>query len=97
MPNLTPSDSICRKSDVLSAEMDGMVVIMDPDEGVYFRLDAVGSDIWRRLYEPMTLASLIAGLIETYEGEPGAIEADTLALLDRMTEKGMLVRMPEQA
>lgn len=97
MPTLAPSESICRKSDVLSAEMDGTVVIMDPDEGVYFRLDAVGSDIWRRLDEPMTLAGLIASLIDTYEGDPEAIEADTLALLDRMTEKGMLVRMPEQA
>lgn len=70
---------------------------MNPDQGVYFCLDAVGSDIWRRLDQSMTAASLIASLIETCEGDPEAIEAVTRALLDRMTEKGMLVRMPESA
>lgn len=97
MPTLIPSDSICRKSDVLSAEMDGAVVIMNPDHGVYFCLDAIGSDIWRRLVDPMTAADLVAGLVETYEGDAQAIETDTVALLDRMLDKGMLVRVTEPA
>ncbi len=97
MPTLAPSDSIVRQSDILSAEMDGSVVIMNPDHGAYFCLDAIGSEIWRRLAEPMTSARLVASLIETYEGEPEAIEADTLALLSRMKELGLLVRMPEPA
>jgi len=68
---------------------------MDVDRGVYYGLDPVGSDVWHRLAEPTTPARLVAGLIDAYQGEPRTIEAQTLALLERLVEKGLVERLPE--
>lgn len=75
---------------MLSTEVDGEVVMMDMENGLYFGLDAVGTDIWRRLEQPMTVAQLVTGLSATYAADAGIIERDVSALLLRMAEHGLV-------
>lgn len=94
MTPIAPQDAICRNAEALSTEIDGEVVIMDPERGEYYGLDPVGSDIWRRLARPTTPARLVTDLIESYDGDPAMIERDTFALLERLAEKGLVVPVP---
>lgn len=96
MPRIALHDSIRRKSDVLSAEVGDEVVIMAPEEGKYYGLDAVGSAIWDRLAEPTTPARLIAELVGAYDGDPAAIEGDTMALLERLSDRHLLECLAER-
>lgn len=85
------SGKIAQKGgDLLTTEVDGKIVMMDMASGSYFHLDPVGSDIWRRLENPMTLDDLCSGLLDAYEGDPQTIRADVDALLQQMNEQGLI-------
>ncbi len=81
---------VARVPPVLSTEVEGEVVMMDMESGLYYGLDAVGSDIWRRLETPATVADLAAALSGTYAADPGAIGRDLSAFLLRMAEHGLV-------
>ena len=53
---------ISRSPSVVTAEVDGEIVMMSIEQGRYFGLDDVGSDIWRRIEPPCSFATLIDGL-----------------------------------
>lgn len=73
-----------------SVEIEGEVVLMSIDDGLYFGLNAVGSEVWRRLGDGVTVAALCTGLTEHYDGDPARIEADTLALLDKLAARALV-------
>lgn len=88
MPTLT--SRVQRSLSPLCTEIDGEIVMMDVDSGSYFNLDAIGSDIWRRLEQPVTVADLCDGLAADYAADLETIRRDVLALLGQMTEKGLV-------
>ncbi|MBF0375281.1 MAG: PqqD family protein, partial [Alphaproteobacteria bacterium] len=60
---------------------------MSVDRGVYCGLDAIGSDIWRRLEQPIRVDALCADLARDYDAPDETIAADVLALLARLLEQ----------
>lgn len=79
-----------RCGDLLAADVDGEMVMMDVETGVYFGLDAIGTDIWKRIEAPVTVADLAAGLAGDYDAAPETIERDVLALLTDMAARGLV-------
>lgn len=95
MPNSgqTPLDRatrLRRVPDVLATEVGGEMVMMDIEKGVYFGLDPIGTDIWNRLSESMTVAALAVALVQVYDADIASIERDVLVLLKRMVEQGLV-------
>ncbi|HYD69826.1 PqqD family protein [Azospirillum sp.] len=89
-PILDRSARVQRVTDVLSAEVDGEAVLMSIEKGCYFGLDDIGSDVWRRLEEPVGIAALAASLADDYDGDPAVIERDVIALLSDMAANGLV-------
>ncbi|WP_428249789.1 PqqD family protein [Ferrovibrio sp.] len=91
-PNLQISQKarIRRRPPVLSTEVEGVVVMMDMENGLYFGLDEIGTDIWQRLEAPMTVGELVAGLSQSYAADNNIIERDVLALLLNMAKHGLV-------
>ncbi|HEY0836221.1 MAG TPA: PqqD family protein [Azospirillum sp.] len=89
-PSIDRSARVHRVANVLSAEVDGEAVLMSIEKGFYFGLDDIGSDVWRRLEEPVGVAALAAALAEDYDGDPAVIEHDVLALLSDMAANGLV-------
>lgn len=83
---LADSTLITRSPAVLTAEVDGEVVMMSVEEGRYFGLDDIGSDIWKRIDPPCSFGELIDRLTADYEAERETIAADVCALLFGMAE-----------
>jgi len=83
---VTDSTVISRSSSVLTAEVDGEIVMMSIERGRYFGLDDIGSDIWKRLDPPCAFADLIDRLVVEYEADRATIAEDVRALLSRMVE-----------
>jgi hypothetical protein len=81
---------VSRSPSVLAAEVDGEIVMMRVEQGRYFGLDAVGSDIWRRIEPPCSFATLIEGLVADYEAERAAITTDVRNLLDHMADQDVV-------
>ena len=81
---------ISRSPSVLTAEVDGEVVMMSIEQGRYFGLDDIGSDIWKRIEPPCSFASLIDALAADYEADRATIAADVQILLGRMAEQDVV-------
>jgi hypothetical protein len=81
---------ISRSPSVLTAEVDGEIVMMSIEQGRYFGLDDIGSDIWKRLDTPCSFAELIDRLAGDYDADRAAIAADVRVLLGRMAEQDVV-------
>ena len=81
---------ISRSPSVITAEVDGEVVMMSIEQGQYFGLDDIGSDIWKRLDAPCAFADLIDRLAADYEADRASIAADVRALLETMAERDVV-------
>lgn len=81
---------ISRSPAVLAAEVDGEIVMMSIEQGRYFGLDDVGSDIWKRIEQPCSFAALVDALVADYDADRGTIAADVTALLTRMAEQDVV-------
>jgi hypothetical protein len=87
---LTDATMISRSPSVLTAEVDGEVVMMSIEQGRYFGLDDIGSDIWKRLEPPCSFADLIERLAADYEADRATIAADVRAMLASMAKQDVV-------
>jgi hypothetical protein len=87
---IADSTIISRSPAVLTAEIDGEVVMMSIEQGQYFGLDDIGSDIWKRLDPPCAFADLIDRLAADYDADRTSIAADVRALLETMAERDVV-------
>jgi hypothetical protein len=77
---------VSRSPSILTAEVDGEIVMMSVERACYFGLDDIGSDIWRRIEPPCSFATLIDGLAADYEADRTTIVTDVQSLLDHMAK-----------
>ncbi len=89
-PAIADLTMISRSPAVLAAEVDGEIVMMSIEQGRYFGLDDIGSDIWKRIEQPCSFAALVDALAADYEAERGTIAADVTALLTQMAEQDVV-------
>ena len=83
-----------RRLDALGADVGGEVVLMSVERGKYYGLDEIGSNIWRRIEQPVDVASLCAALQAEYDADAAALEHDVIALLERLADQGLVVEPP---
>lgn len=81
---------ISRNPSMLTAEVDGEIVMMSIEQGRYFGLDDIGSDIWNRIDPPCSFAALIDRLVADYEADRSTIAADVQVLLGRMAAEDVV-------
>src|ERR1700687_3155724 len=81
---ITDATVISRSPSVLTAEVEGEIVMMSIEQGRYYGLDDIGSDVWRRLDPPCSFAELIERLTADYDADSTTITADVRTLLAGM-------------
>jgi hypothetical protein len=81
---------VSRSPSILTTELDGEIVMMSIEQGHYFGLDHIGSDIWKRIEPPCSFAALIDGLATDYEADRATIITDVQNLLDQMVERDIV-------
>jgi Coenzyme PQQ synthesis protein D (PqqD) len=89
-PSITEATLISRSPAVLAAEVDGEIVMMSIEQGRYFGLDDIGSDIWKRIEQQCSFAALIDALVADYDSDRGTIVSDVTALLRQMAEQDVV-------
>lgn len=88
LPNLT--DTVSWSPQHLAAEVDDSMVLMSVEQGVYCGLDAIGSDVWRRLAHPQPVEALCKAIAADYRGDRAQITADILDLLAALRDQGLI-------
>ena len=75
---------------VVFRDLEGELVLLNLESGVYFGLDPVGTRIWHLLTEPCTLEHILDALVDEYDVARGQCEHDLLRFVGRLREKALL-------
>ncbi|MBR0377619.1 MAG: lasso peptide biosynthesis PqqD family chaperone [Lachnospiraceae bacterium] len=78
-----------RKPDIIAADMDGEVVMMDIVSGKYYNLGRTGGAIWNLLESPKTLDELVDILTAKYDVDRATCKAQVEAFLKTGLEHGL--------
>jgi hypothetical protein len=76
--------------ELVSANLDGEVVILGFNSGSYYGLDHVGVFVWDLLQEPRKVSDIRDAILEHYDVELGKCEQDLLALLVELADKQLV-------
>lgn len=80
-----------RNSEILSTDMDGEVVMMDVEQGLYFSLSSgVGATVWSVLENQATVDQIIAAVCLEYETTPDDCRADIEGFVEQLHEKQLV-------
>ena len=84
-------DSIVRWSpEAVATEVNQEVVLMSLERNRCYGLGSTGSDIWRRLGEPIQVSDLLTQLRIVYDAPSGQIESDVLKTLKEFAAEGLI-------
>ncbi len=83
---VSPETIVARRSEPLTAPVDGELVMLDPRRGEYFGLDAIGHRVWQLLERPRTVESLCSALETEFDVTPETCRADVLAFLEQLSD-----------
>ena len=80
-----------RHPQAVEADVDGQRVVMSPADFGYFGLDSIGSDVWDRLTQDVTLDRLVDDLATTYATDTATVHADVTDFLSALDAAGLLI------
>lgn len=81
-----------RKEGIMTADMHGSTVMMDIVTGKYYNLGEVGGEIWALLEDEMTVKTMIDTLTKNYNVSREQCTKDTVPFLEKLLERGLLVK-----
>ena len=87
---IKPDSVVCWSTAPVATEVNDEVILMSLERDRCYGLGATGSEIWRRLRQPIRVADLSSQLNQEYESQPGQIEADVLHTLQEFADEGLI-------
>ena len=75
---------------VVARELDGDMVLLDIESGLYFSLNKVGARLWSHLLDGATLATARDGMLNEFDVEAAVLEADILGLVNQLQDAKLI-------
>ena len=82
MSEITLETKIKKNDNWLTSDMDGETVMMDIDSGRYYALTEVGTSIWEKIDEPISLEEVCKQLGEEYEVTEEQCQQETFKFVE---------------
>jgi hypothetical protein len=82
---------VSKNPQIISSKMDDEVVMMSVEKGNYYGLNRVGSEIWEKLTEPVTVAGLCDKLTQEFNVEKEQCEREVITYLDKLVSEGLIL------
>jgi hypothetical protein len=84
-------ETIVRRSPTpVAAEVGDEVVLMHLPRGRCYGLGLIGTDLWKRLAQPIQVGQLISSLSQEYEADPEVLASDVLETLAEYAAEGLI-------
>jgi hypothetical protein len=88
---------IARSASVVTSVVDGEVLMMSIEQGRYFSLNDVATEVWNRLETPLPFRALVDELAGAYDATPERVRADVESLLREMEARDAVELRPAPA
>ncbi len=76
---------------VIHESIDGEVVIVNVDKGLYFSSDGMGAKLWSMIAEAESVDSLIKWAGDTYDTPADVVSADVAAFVSQLQDNELVV------
>lgn len=84
MESLTVNSTVVASDTHTSTTIEGEVVILNTERGLYQGLEGTGPRVWELIQEPTTVRTLRDTLVEEYDVTGEECERDLLEFLEKM-------------
>ncbi len=81
---------IIRTGGLMSAPIEGELVILNMTKNNYIGLDEIGRQIWEMLEKPRNVEEIYDLLSREFDAEPGQIAIDVSAFLEELKDEGLV-------
>ena len=81
---------VVRNPELVAADMNGETVMMSIENGKYYHLSKLGSEIWELLETPLAVHTLIDKLMEGYDVSRAQCEQETLSFLHDLMRESII-------
>ena len=88
---------VVRSDAILAAEIDGEAVMLSIENGKYYGLDPVGTDIWNLASEPRSIEQICDTLLDRYDVDVETCRKEVTDLLKVLVADGSVVVVPGDA
>ncbi|MCE7992571.1 MAG: lasso peptide biosynthesis PqqD family chaperone [Roseivirga sp.] len=83
--------TIVRNGGLLDSEIDGETVMMSVEQGNYYGLNQVGTEIWKLIESPIKVEDICKALVKEYKVEQDTCEKEVLSFLNDLTSEKIVV------
>lgn len=87
---LTLKSIVSQKPDTIMEQIDDDVILMSMENNEYYNLNAIASEIWNRIKEPIAIEKVCIDLQNVFEVSPKQCEKDVCGLLEVLVYKEMV-------
>lgn len=78
------------RRDMIAAESDGEMIVLDAERGDFLQLNKTAARIWALLEEPLTFGDLCARLADQFAVDAAACREDVLAFVGDLSRRGLI-------
>ena len=75
---------------IIARDLQGEMVLLNKENGDYFTLNSIGSEVYNYICDEMETEQIIDLLFDRYDIEYDKLKADILSLIDDMKKKDIL-------
>lgn len=76
--------------DQVSCDLEGEVVILNLETGVYYGLNEVGALVWTLIQQPTPFKDVLQAVVSEYDVAAPECASDLLSLIQEMTTAGLI-------
>jgi hypothetical protein len=81
---------IVRNPDLVTAPMDGDIVMLSISKGNYYGINPVGVQVWEWLDRPKSLRELAQSMVQVYEVDQTTAESDLQRFVARLLQEDIV-------
>ncbi len=78
------------RANIITEQVDGSLIILEPSNGTYFVLSQIGTVIWQLVADGVPSTSISAHLATTYQVSKTDAQIDLDAFLHELSQRGLL-------
>ena len=91
MHNLTETSKIIANQRVAFTEIDDDVVMMGPENGLFYGVNSVGAEIWNLLQSnALSLSEICEQILQRYDVDESQCATDVKLFVEDLLNQGML-------
>ena len=83
---VTLNDIVSKPETIISADLDGGIVMMSIEKGQYYKLNTIGSTIWKLIEKPIAVTDICDQLMAEFEVSKQQCQEEVLNYLTKLLE-----------